>query len=556
MNNYIVKCVSSLEKCFLDDNIRDKKEYTSFSCLLNEKLNFQIAYTMTSDTLKDKSPCYFHIQSELKEFIRVYKVESVVVRLPVYHNLPTNNYQRKVPHCYPDLLYPYDKKDNVYFVPDLLQSLFIELDLSNNTFFYGDYVIKCSFTDNDGNTVASTDVSVNIINSMLSDKRITFTQWFHGDCLASYYAVKPLSKKHFAIMKNFLKTAYEYGINAILTPVLTPPLDTKVGGERPTMQLVDITKTSSGYEYSYDLLDKWIDMCNEIGFEYFEISHFFTQWGAKHAPKVVAYVNGRKKRIFGWETDATSDEYISFLRDFISNLLIYLKNKGVDKRCFFHISDEPNEKNIEGYRNARNSIIDLLDGYLVTDALSSIEFYKQGIVTSPIPATDKIEPFLKQNIDNLWTYYCCGQFIDVSNRFIAMPSQRNRIIGTQLYKYRIKGFLQWGYNFYYNQYSRKLVNPFLITDGDFFAPAGDAYSVYPGHDQKPLKSLRLVVFNEALQDLRAFLKLESLTSYEHVMKIIEKNGKISFSKFPEDIEYIINLRERVNKEIGKLTEKK
>ena len=43
------------------------------------------------------------------------------------------------------------------------------------------------------------------------------------------------------------------------------------------MQLVDITKTSSGYEYSYDLLDKWIDMCNEIGFEYFEISHFFTQ---------------------------------------------------------------------------------------------------------------------------------------------------------------------------------------------------------------------------------------------------------------------------------------
>ena len=156
----------------MDDNIQDKKQYTSFSCLLNEKLNFQIAYTMTSDTLKDKSPCYFHIKSELKEFIRVYKVESVAVRLPVYHNLPTDNYQRKVPHCYPDLLCPYDKKDNVYFVPDLLQSLFIEVDLSNNTCFYGDYVIKCYFTDNDGNTVASTNVSVNIINSMLSDKEL------------------------------------------------------------------------------------------------------------------------------------------------------------------------------------------------------------------------------------------------------------------------------------------------------------------------------------------------------------------------------------------------
>ncbi len=130
-----------------------------------------------------------------------------------------------------------------------------------------------------------------------------------------------------------------------------------------------------------------------------------------------------------------------------------------------------------------------------------------------------------------------------------MSSHRNRIIGTQLYKYKIEGFLHWGYNFYYNQFSRKLINPFLITDGDFFAPSGDAYSVYPGHDGLPLKSLRLVIFNEALQDLRAFLKLESLTSYQYVMDIIDKHGKITFSKFPKENNYIINLRERINEEI-------
>jgi len=350
-------------------------------------------------------------------------------------------------------------------------------------------------------------------------------------------------------MENFLKTAHEYGINAILTPVLTPPLDTKIGGERPTMQLVDIIKTSTGYQYSYNLLDKWISMCIEIGFEYFEISHFFTQWGAKHAPKVIAEVNGRKKRIFGWETDASSDDYIFFLRDFIANLIKHLKELGIDKKCFFHISDEPNEKSIEGYRLAKKSIIDLLDGYLVTDALSSIDFYKKGIVTHPIPSTDKIDSFINEGIENLWTYYCCAQYIDVSNRYIAMSSHRNRIIGTQLYKYKIEGFLHWGYNFYYNQFSRKLINPFLITDGDFFAPSGDAYSVYPGHDGLPLKSLRLVIFNEALQDLRAFLKLESLTSYQYVMDIIDKHGKITFSKFPKENNYIINLRERINEEI-------
>ncbi|MFA5341937.1 MAG: DUF4091 domain-containing protein [Clostridia bacterium] len=552
MITHIVRTISSLEKCFFDDDINSKTDFLKLSCLKNEKLNFQVAYTCKSDTLRDKEPCFFHIESELNNFISIYKVESVACRLPVYHNTSENFYQRKEPYCYPDLLDPYDLRDNIYFVPDLLQSLFIEIDLKGNYSLYGEYIIKYIFSNTEGNILAQKEIKIHIINSLLSEKEFIYTQWFHGDCLSTYYNVKPLSKKHFSIMGNFLKTAHEYGVNAILTPVLTPPLDTKIGGERPTMQLVKIKKTEEGYEYSYELFDKWISMCKEIGFEYFEISHFFTQWGAKHAPKIIATVNGRVKRIFGWNTDSSSDEYIFFLRDFITNLLKHLRKIEIDRKCIFHISDEPNEKNIDSYSKARNSIIDLLDGYLVTDALSSIEFYEKGIVTSPIPATDKIEDFINIGIKDLWAYYCCGQYVDVSNRYIAMTSGRNRIIGTQFYKYSIKGFLHWGYNFYYNQYSRKLINPFLITDADFFAPSGDAYSVYPGNNGFPLKSLRLVIFNEALQDLKAFLKLESLTTYSHVMSIIEKNEQITFNNYPKDNNYLINLREEINCEIEKL----
>ncbi|HOD92700.1 MAG TPA: DUF4091 domain-containing protein [Clostridia bacterium] len=553
MKDYKVKAISSLEKCFYDDDISEKKDLNLFSCLKNEKLNFQIAFTIKSDNLVDKVPCFFHIESELTDFISIYKIESVPCRFPVYHNTVERDYQRNSPYCYPDLLDLYDKSDNIYFVPDLLQSLFIEINLSSNLKFHGLHNLRCFFTNSEKEILAEINVKINIINSNLSDDRIIFTQWFHGDCLASYYNVKPLSKKHFIIMENFLKTAYEYGINAVLTPVLTPPLDTKIGGERPTMQLVDIVKTDNGYKYSYEMLDKWISMCKAIGFEYFEISHFFTQWGALHAPKVIASVNGRKKKIFGWDTDASSEEYIKFLRDFISCLLTHLKNLGIEKKFFFHISDEPNEKNLEGYNKAKKSISDLFDGYLVTDALSSIEFYKKGIVNFPIPSTDKVEDFINYGVKDLWTYYCCGQYLEVSNRYIAMPSYRNRIIGTQLYKYNIKGFLHWGYNFYYNQYSRKLINPFLITDGDFFAPSGDAYSVYPGDKGLPVKSLRLVIFNEALQDIRAFKKLESLTSYDYVMNIIENHGEITFKKYPRKTDYIIELRKIVNNEISKFS---
>ncbi len=96
-----------------------------------------------------------------------------------------------------------------------------------------------------------------------------------------------------------------------------------------------------------------------------------------------------------------------------------------------------------------------------------------------IPSTDHIAPFIENKVPDLWCYYCIEQGMGTSNRFINMPGSRTRIIGTQFYKYDIAGFLQWGYNFYNNQGSFGTVNPFVITDGEYFAPAGDTFSEYP-----------------------------------------------------------------------------
>lgn len=130
-------------------------------------------------------------------------------------------------------------------------------------------------------------------------------------------------------------------------------------------------------------------------------------------------------------------------------------------------------------------------------------------------------PFLEHNVPNLWVYYCCGQGYKVSNRFFGMPSARNRIIGTQFYKYNVAGFLQWGFNFYNAQLSMYHIDPFAVTDADGAFPSGDAFVVYPGPDGTPWKSLRLLTFNEALNDLRAFRLLESFTSREFVMDLLE-----------------------------------
>jgi hypothetical protein len=260
----------------------------------------------------------------------------------------------------------------------------------------------------------------------------------------------------------------------------------------------------------------------------------------------MATVGGEYKRIFGWETDAASEEYVSFLRVFIPALLSEAASLGIEKRLIFHISDEPGIKHLEQYKLVKSKIIDLLEGYTVYDALSDFDFYESGVISNPIPACDRIEPFLEANVQNLWTYYCCGQWKDVSNRFIDMPLARTRVIGTQFWKYNIAGFLHWGYNFYYTQYSKREINPFIITDGDAFSPAGDAFSVYPAPGGKPYRSLRLVAFAEALADMRALALAQTLCGKEAVLSLVDSEGEVTFKSYPKSAEYLLCLREKVN----------
>jgi hypothetical protein len=292
-------------------------------------------------------------------------------------------------------------------------------------------------------------------------------------------------------------------------------------------------------------------MCNRVGIKYLEIAHLFTQWGAKHAPKVIATVSGEEKRIFGWETSATSPEYVAFLRAFIPALLAHLKARGDDGRCFFHISDEPHGEQIEYYRKAKETVSDLLTGYPIIDALSDYEFYKAGVVEQPIPCNDHITPFIEGGVKNLWTYYCCGQKRLVSNRLTAMPSRRNRSIGMQLYKYDIRGFLQWGYNFYNSKYSIVPINPYLVQDGIGWVPPGDAFSVYPAPDGTAYESIRIVVFYEALQDLAALKLCESLYGKEMAVAVIDEvmGTNVTFDTCAKTDEVILTLRRRINEMI-------
>lgn len=520
-----------------------------FEGLRNETVSFQLAFRPERDEDPVRPWIQLQIDSPIREYLRVRRVKRVPVRLGRLPFMDDNYLNEGAPGLYPDPLTEIPPH-GIRAIPGVWESLWLDF-VPNGDVAPGEYPIHLRFVyDETDETVGTAETSIRVINAMLPEQTLIHTKWLHTDCLASYYGVEIFSEEYWRIVENFVRCAVSHGINAILTPIHTPPLDTRIRTYRPTVQLVDVYADENGYRFGFDKLVRWVEMCSRCGVEYYELAHLFSQWGAKYAPQIVAETPQGKKRIFGWDTDATGEKYAEFMRAYLPAVIGKMKELGVDKRCLFHISDEPSGEHLAGYLAAKAIVKPFLEGYKVIDALHDVSFYDSGVVEHPVPATNAIEPFLERNIPDLWAYYCIGQGKDVSNLFVAMPGARTRVLGAQLFKFNIEGFLQWGFNFYYSQNSDYLINPWLDTDNDGFTPAGDAYQVYPGAGGQPVDSIRLMLIDESLQDLRAMQLLESLIGRAAVIEEIDRGiSPIRFNAYPHDEYWMLDLRRRINRAI-------
>lgn len=534
--------VSSLQRVFLDGRC-DLTEHNCDSVLKGERYSYQIAYKSS-----EKFFAEIVIDSPLSQFITVRSVGNVPSELPVYES-DCEFCERNEPGLFPDVLFPIEnnrvliKRQNYY-------ALWITVDLPKDT-DAGDYEIKIKLKK-DGETISENIFGLHVINAVLPEQKLIYTQWFHSDSIANYYKIPVFCEKFWALVESFIKAAVHTGVNMLLTPVFTPPLDTEIGGERLTVQLVDVKLENGKYSFGFNRFIRWVRLAQKCGIKYFEISHLFSQWGAKYTPKIMAEVNGSQKRIFGWETSADSIEYAEFLSAFIPQLIKIIRSLGIENSTFFHISDEPNEDQIESYSRSKSTVAPLLEDFPIIDALSDYSFYESGIINKPIPCTNDIESFIEKGFPHPWTYYCCGQGGKLSNRFFGMPLSTTRIIGFQLFKYGIEGFLQWGFNFYNSQYSLRSIDPFAVTDADSAFPSGDSFTVYPGKSGA-IESVRSEVFFQALQDMRALTLLCDRIGKKRTIAAVEADfGIITFFDYPRGTEKMLNLRKSVNNYLDNL----
>lgn len=544
--NVTVKQITSLDKVF-EENKVIPTEIKSANVFLGERFSYQLYYHAD-----ENKACDITINSPLLEYITLYKVDMVPCDMTTRGEIrgwPLDSDYLTYKNCsIPDVLIPLTEQKNKFRISAKPSVLWVRLDVPQD-FNPGSYDIEIVANDELG-VVATSTMSVEVLPYKLPKSTLKYTQWFYCDCISNYHNVEIFSDKHWELIDAYIKTAVDCGINMLLTPIHTPPLDTAIGTQRPVIQLVDVALDNGKYSFEMSKLTKWVEICKKNGIKYFETAHLYSQWGAKCAPNIMVTEDGNYHLKFGWHVDGNDESYKEFLSQYIPAVAEHLKSLGVLEDTYFHISDEPNKDNIDTYAERTNFIKSVAGDINILDALSSVEFYKGGYVKMPVPASNHIEPFLEENVPELWVYYCCGQGYKVSNRFIAMSSYRNRIMGVQMYKFDIKGFLQWGFNFYNTSYSLYPINPYLTTSADCDFPSGDPFSVYPASNGAYL-SVRSLVFYEGLEDIRVLKLAESVLGREKVVSIIDEIAGIDvrFTNYPYDAHYIYKLRERIIEEL-------
>jgi len=540
-----MKMVSSLEKCFYSDSFDSKKEKHEFIMFKNERLSFQVMYRVDDASHVIKRWCGVRTGGALAKYAKLRMVSNVLNMYPTYNDGGHGEFISTEPGAYPDLLRPFIYPNAVSLPNAQTHSIWVDIELPED-FPAGKYDVSLSLYSQKGDELYATATGdVTVIDALLPEQKLIHTEWFYTDCIANYYHTKVFSTKHWKYIENFLRTATRNGINMILTPLITPELDTYICGERLTTQLVDIELVDKDkYVFNFEKLHKWIDICLDCGVKYFEMPHMFSQWGAKATPKIIVKVNGRNKKYFGWHTDSMGEQYEKFLSQFLPAVIREFRDRGLEGRLFFHVSDEPSDKMLEQYKELIERYV---DGYPIIDALSHFDFYEQGVLKKPVPSTRSALQFYEAGIEGLWVYYAGGGYMGVSDRSISMPTARTRILGVQLYKYNIEGFLHWGYNFYNSCQAYTVLDPYGYPDGGWFTPAGDCFLVYPGTDGHAWESIRLNALREAMDDMRALSLYELKFGREAALKLV---GDMDFLNYPTDPDYLLTLRETIAKKIA------
>ena len=539
----LTKAISALEKPFADQSISDFEERSSLSALRGERVSFQLAYTYKMDDVEKREWVLYHpvISGALAPYTTLSAVRNVGVQKPCVGTpsaMKDENYLRTRPGLFPDILTPLGVDNKFVASSELLNSIWIDVDIPSDTDLSGEQTLTVDIIRNKDNAkVASHTYTVDILPVALPEEKVLYTQFFYHASISGYYGLEEYSARHWEIMENYLSLARREGMNTLFTPIALVRLS-KLG---PCKYRADLSR-----------FKRYLAMANRLGYKKIEISHLFTAGNCAYATASLGYYENGKKTSFK-DVSATDPEVTAAIRTLLSSIIRYMKKYDDDSRLIFHVADEPAADKIDNFRAARGTIADLIDPYDGVDAIYGTSeaiaaYYREGLIRCPSPETPHVEHFHSLGIEKLWTYYCCGPTEKYSNRFIAQKSAVTRSLAMQMYKFNVHGFLHWGINYYGGGDCGGWTLPYVDQSAQNWVSAGDSFTLYPSVSGVPYESIRAVLMQEVFQDIRAMQLCESLYSHEEVVSAIEEvfGKELHFDTCETTVGGMEAIRERIN----------
>lgn len=241
-----VYLISSVEKVFPDDDPGKFHRITGLSALRGERIQFQV---ICHDPGSYLNWIGIRIGGKLASCAKVRQLQWMPCLCPVTADSDDPAVITKKAGLFPG---PLIETEKALLIRHKLTVFHVSLSLPENL-KCGKYGIKIEvhYSDLNGEKIGTLPLNLDVINAVLPPQKMLCEMWLHADCLMHHYQLDMRSRKFKAILENCFRNMAEHGINTLLTPLWTPPLDTKPGGERITNQLLDITYERGVYSFDF-----------------------------------------------------------------------------------------------------------------------------------------------------------------------------------------------------------------------------------------------------------------------------------------------------------------
>jgi hypothetical protein len=458
-----------------------------------------------------------------------------------------------VPGLVPDPLYPEPK---ALVGPYGAQSFWITIEVSADA-RPGIRKLPVTFTSGALKEPVTLTAELEISPVVLQPRQnFPVTHWWNADAIYDWHKLPVFGEQWWEITPAYLKNMLDHGSDVILVPIFYMRREIV---ERPSQLLIINEPAPGKYEFDWSRVKRFVDMAKKAGFNKFEWSHF---WQYKVDPSTTSvdtpqrlykWVDGKPQLLWPKNTEATGPIFRNFLTQFLPEFEAFLNREGVLQSSFFHLSDEPggDPKDLEAYRKARELLKELAPWMKVMDAMSDIRYGREkGLTDIPVPAVHAAQGYIDEKIPH-WVYYCTGPRGAYLNRFFDTSLSKIRMSGWLFHRLGARGFLHWGYNYWYvmdlsfNERTQVLVDPFTdgaagTTAGGAGEPYGDSFVVYPGA-KGPIDSIRWEVFAESLQDY-ALLQTCGIKPNDPMLSELK-----TYSEFPKNEKWIKDALDRLLK---------